>query len=109
MKSDALLLEDIQAEVDFIIGELGNLSLEVLIEDKLYRNAILRSIEVIGEAAKRLSDDFCRKNPEFPVHEMARSRDKMIHGYDEINYDLLWDIVSQDIPKSQKMLQTIKL
>jgi len=109
MKSDSLLLEDIKSEVDFIVGQLGHLSMDVLIEDKLYRNAILRSIEVIGEAAKRLSTDFCDKNPDFPVHEMARSRDKMIHGYDEINYDLLWEIISNDIPKAQKVLQNSKL
>ncbi|HJJ39109.1 MAG TPA: DUF86 domain-containing protein [Methanocorpusculum sp.] len=109
MKSDAFLIEDIRTEVYFIIENLPDLTRDVLIEDKLYRNAFLRSIEVIGEAAKRLSDEFKERNPDFPVQEMARTRDKMIHGYDEINYDLLWEILTRDIPKTQILLQNIRL
>ena len=109
MKSDSLLIEDIRDEVYFILENVPDLTLDVLIEDKLYRNAFLRSIEVIEEAAKRLSDEFRERNPDFPVQEMARTRDKMIHGYDEINYSLLWEILTQDIPKTASLLLNLRL
>lgn len=64
----------------------------------LYQNALIRSIEIMGEAAKRLSPEFRESHPEIPLSEMARARDKMIHGYDEIDLDILWYILSEDVP-----------
>ena len=64
----------------------------------LYQNALIRSIEIMGEAAKRLSPEFRESHPELPLSEMARARDKMIHGYDEIDLDILWYILSEDVP-----------
>jgi len=108
-RSDSLLIEDITTEVNFILQILPKITKDDLIEDKLYQNALIRSIEVIGEAAKDLSDEFEKNNPDFPIHKMSKSRDKMIHGYVSINYDIVWEIISKDIPEVQIELQKIKL
>ncbi|HJJ46018.1 MAG TPA: DUF86 domain-containing protein [Methanocorpusculum sp.] len=98
MKADKLLIEDICNQAEFINATLQKISKDDLLEDMLYQNALIRSIEIMGEAAKRLSPEFRDSHPEIPLSEMARARDKMIHGYDEIDLDILWYILSEDVP-----------
>ncbi|HJJ39214.1 MAG TPA: DUF86 domain-containing protein [Methanocorpusculum sp.] len=107
MKTDRLLINDICEQAEFINTALQKISKEELYEDMLYQNALIRSIEVIGEAAKRLSPEFREAHPEIPISEMARARDKMIHGYDEIDLDILWYILSEDVPEMYEELRRI--
>ncbi|MHB9133523.1 MAG: HepT-like ribonuclease domain-containing protein [Armatimonadota bacterium] len=59
---------------------------------------IIREFEVMGEATKRLSEEVRNEYPEIPWHDMAAFRDRLIHKYDTINFDLVWDTVQQDLP-----------
>ena len=104
MKADKLLIKDICEQAEFINMMLQKISKDDLYEDMLYQNALIRSIEVIGEAAKRLSAEFREAHPQIPISEMARARDKMIHGYDEIDLDILWYILSEDVPEMYEEL-----
>ncbi|MCO5297497.1 MAG: DUF86 domain-containing protein [Fimbriimonadaceae bacterium] len=54
-------------------------------------------VEVIGEAANRVSEDTRRAHPEIPWADIAGSRHRLIHGYDSVDFDILWHIVSDDL------------
>jgi len=60
--------------------------------------AVIAQLQIIGEATKRLSPEFCSVHPELPWRDMARMRDWLIHHYDRIDLSVLWDTLTQDLP-----------
>ena len=66
--------------------------------DEMLRLALTRAIEVIGEAAGKVSPSGRDAHPEIPWSQMASARNRLIHGYDTVNLDILWHIATRDIP-----------
>lgn len=60
--------------------------------------AVMYAIAVMGEATKRLSDEFREQHPQLPWRELAGLRDRLVHDYRNIDLDILWDVVSVEIP-----------
>jgi len=71
---------------------------DAFLADRKTQYAVIRCLEVIGEAAKRLSDDAHRRYPDIPWSAMARMRDLLIHSYDKVDVNEVWDTVQRDIP-----------
>ena len=67
----------------------------------------MRSIEIIGEATKRLPISFRERYPAIPWKDMAGMRDIIIHSYDNINLRIVWDVVQDDIPRIKPLIQRI--
>ena len=65
---------------------------------RLFNLAITRLVEVVGEAACRVSDEVRQGHPEIPWSSIVSTRNRLIHGYDEVNLDILWNIVVDDLP-----------
>lgn len=72
------------------------------------QDAIIRNIEVIGEAVKQLSDTIKTKHDRIPWKEIAGTRDRLIHGYFGVNIDIIWEIATMDIPKLKAEIEEIK-
>ena len=68
-------------------------------EDRLKQKAIIRSIEVIGEAAKNIPDSFKEKYPEIVWKDIIGTRDKLIHHYFGVDLNAVWKVVKEDIPE----------
>lgn len=62
--------------------------------DELLRRAFVRSIEIIGEAAKHVPEDFRASHAEVPWRVMAGMRDRLVHGYFAVDYDIVWDVAA---------------
>jgi uncharacterized protein with HEPN domain len=81
-------------------------------EDWRVALAFERAMEVIGEAVKRLPEDLKTRYPQVPWRLVAGMRDKLSHGYDSVDYQLLWDAVQNDLPSLQvtveRMLSEMK-
>jgi uncharacterized protein with HEPN domain len=77
------------------------------LSDRKCQFAVIRCIEVIGEAAKRLSQDARERFPQIPWSQMARMRDLLIHAYDRIVLDEVWTTVRTDLPTLISVLETI--
>ena len=71
---------------------------ETFLFDNKSQYAVIRCFEVIGEAVKRLSDDVIKAHPGIPWASMAKMRDILIHAYDRVDLDEVWDTVQNDIP-----------
>lgn len=71
------------------------------------QDAVIRRIEIIGEATKNLPEKFRQKHKDVPWSELARTRDKLIHGYFGIDLDLTFDIVRRDLPKLKEKVSKI--
>lgn len=89
------MLDAAQKAVEFSAGKnRGSLDSE----EQLVLS-LTRLIEIIGEAAKNVSADMRSKHPEIPWSDIAGTRDRLTHGYFEVDYDIVWQIVSSDLPK----------
>jgi len=69
--------------------------------------AVTRLIELIGEAARKVSPAFKRQCPDIPWTLIVGTRDRLAHGYIEIDYDIIWRIVKNDLPSLVKQLEKL--
>jgi uncharacterized protein with HEPN domain len=74
-------------------------TLEELLDDWQATAALERFIEIVGEAVKRLPAELRDRHPAVPWKEIAGTRDHLSHGYDDVDYQVLWDAVKSDMPK----------
>lgn len=76
-------------------------------KDATLSRALIRSLEIIGEATKRVNDDLKRKHPQIEWKEIAKMRDKLIHHYFGIEYDIVYNTINNDIPELLHELKRI--
>lgn len=91
---DIELIKHIQDETAFILNHTENLTREQYLTDEVLCRASIRSLEIIGEATKKLSNDFKYKHSQIEWKKIAGTRDKLIHDYYGIDYDIVWDILT---------------
>ena len=75
--------------------------------DRTFNLAITRLLEIVGEAAARVTDFTRDRYPQIPWAQIASLRNRLIHGYDEVDFDILWDIVQNDLPALVAELRSV--
>jgi len=100
-------LKHIKEHAEKILGWLVGVGKKDFWENELLQAAVIRELEVIGEAAKGLSDAFKRKYPEAPWKEMAGMRDVLIHGYFEVDLEEVWTTATEDVPELHRQISRI--
>ncbi|MCQ6962494.1 HepT-like ribonuclease domain-containing protein [Methanolobus chelungpuianus] len=104
MKDPSVFIKHIIDSIERIEDFTNNKTKDDFLEDVQLQDATIRRIEIIGEASKNIPEDFKRRYGDVPWSEMARTRDKLIHGYFGVDLELTWDIIQQDLPDlKQKM------
>jgi uncharacterized protein with HEPN domain len=76
-------------------------------KDRILELALVRLIEVVGEAAARVSPEGCRKYSRVPWSEITGMRNRLVHGYDQVDLDVLWDTIEHDLPPLVAELERI--
>ena len=93
---------DFCADIEFYIVKHSR---EKFISRKMLQDAVIRKIEIIGEAVKNLPKEFKEEHPEIPWKDIASMRDKVIHGYFGVDLDLVFDIAQRDIPELRRKIE----
>jgi len=102
------LLKHILDECDFILTSFPpDSSKKDLVDDETLKRAVVRSLEIIGEATKKIPVDVKLKWSEIEWKNMAGMRDKLIHNYFGINYSIVWDVVLNKIPNLKNQIEKI--
>jgi uncharacterized protein with HEPN domain len=100
-------LRHISSECDYILRVTANVTQSEFFNDETLSRAIVRSLEVIGEATKKVPSDLKIKYPQVSWSEMAGMRDVLIHDYFGIDYDVVWNTVIKEIPELHSELEKI--
>jgi uncharacterized protein with HEPN domain len=74
--------------------------------DRVLSLALVRLLEIVSDAAGRVSEEVCARHPEIPWSQIIGLRNRLIHGYDAVDYDILWQIITDDLPALVTMLET---
>jgi uncharacterized protein with HEPN domain len=81
-------------------------------KDEMMQDAVIRKIEILGEASNRISEETKTRFPDLPWDKMKGMRNILIHMYDELDLNIIWDTVTKDIPplktRLSKLLPSIK-
>ncbi len=107
MKHDCEYLNHILDECEFILEKSQELTQEQFFQDEILKRAFVRSIEIIGEATKNISDEFRVKNPDTDWKRIAGMRDVLIHSYFGVNYTVVWDVIKNHIPILHNQIKKI--
>jgi uncharacterized protein with HEPN domain len=97
------ILQAIQKAEDFT----RNMDFRTFSEDDKTVFAVVRALEIIGEASKKIPPEFKQQNPDLPWRDMAGMRDKLIHDYFGVNEEVVWNTVLEDLPPVKTLLQSI--
>lgn len=107
MNENEAFLRHILDEIEFLANQCRGLQFQELMEDEVLKRASVRSLEVIGEATKNLSEEFKEKYPVVEWKKIAGLRDKLIHHYFGINWDIVWDVIENKLPDLEKEIRIL--
>jgi len=107
LKDDRVYLQHILDEIEYLNSLRPSLTYDTLLHDKTTEHAVTRSLEIIGEAAKNVTDKTKQAHPKIPWKFMAGLRDKVIHGYFAINYEIVWDVFQHKLPELEPEIRSL--
>ncbi|MCJ7578095.1 MAG: DUF86 domain-containing protein [candidate division Zixibacteria bacterium] len=102
-----LYLQDIWESILAIEEYTQNITEDEFSSNRQVQDAIVRRLEIIGEAVKNIDDDFRGKYPQIPWKKLAGMRDVIAHEYFGVRLDRVWDIVREDLPHLKKQMLLI--
>ncbi|NOH02374.1 MAG: DUF86 domain-containing protein [Chloroflexi bacterium] len=106
-KDDTVYLHHILDAIDLIEEYTSEMSENEFFSNSMAHDAAIRQIEIIGEAASNVSDDFQEAHKEIPWGKMIGIRNKIIHEYFNINYAIIWDTIKEDLPILKETIKNI--
>lgn len=108
MRDFKLYLQDILRAIRAIENFVEGMSFEEFKKDDKTASAVIRKLEIIGEATKKIPKQIREKYPLVPWKAMARMRDVLIHGYFAVDYKIVWDTIKKDLPIIKKKVMDVK-
>jgi uncharacterized protein with HEPN domain len=106
---DAAYLWDIRRAAREIRSFVGERKLEDYLSDRLLQMAVERELEIVGEAANRLTSDFKERYPQIPWHAIVGQRNVLAHEYGRIQHRLIWEAATEGIPRLLDFLDDFEL
>ena len=107
MERDSAYILDIFTSAQLVRSYMEGVGLDEFLADIQLQDSVIRRIEVIGEAAGRISPQFQEAHPEIPWQAMIGMRNRMIHGYDDIDFDIVWNTTQESIPLLLRLIEPL--
>ncbi len=107
-RESKLLIEDILESGQKILDYTKGLTYEEFLKDSKTVDAVIRNFEIIGEAANRLTEDFKDENSNIDWHRIRGFRNRIVHDYFGIDYEIVWQIKDTFLPKTLEQISLIK-
>ena len=108
MKKDPLVyIDDIRDSIEAVKRYTAGLTKEAFFNSTEKQDAVYRRLELIGEAANRVPDEFRSQYPQIPWNKIIGMRNVLIHEYDSIDLDRVWETIQKDIPELERYINSI--
>lgn len=107
-KDDSIYIDHLNASLDRITNYVSNYELDSFLKSEKTQDAVIRQLEIIGEATKKISPELKAKYEAIPWSDMAGMRDKLIHDYIGVDLWIIWETAINDIPKLKEQLGRVK-
>lgn len=104
MDADIIRVKHMRNAAKEALSFIQNKTRDDLINDRQLALSLIKEIEIIGEAANKVSQEFRKKHPDIPWDIIIATRNRLIHGYFDIDYDIVWSTVKDELPKLIKSL-----
>ncbi len=105
-------IQDILLSIQEVEEFTDDMDFEEFVSDRKTVNAVIRSLEVMGEAAKKIPPEIRNRYPEIPWKYIAGMRDKLIHEYHGVDLEIVWEVINKEIPplkpEFEKILEELK-
>ncbi|MBI5121260.1 MAG: DUF86 domain-containing protein [Rhodospirillales bacterium] len=100
-----LRVDDICESLDLILSFAEGQSLDCLQTDRMRYDAILRNLEIMGEAARHVPDEVTAKYPEIPWQQMRGLRNVLAHEYHGVDHEVVWRLIEKRLPELKRMME----
>lgn len=107
LKDQKTPLKHILDEINFILKYTKDINFDSLTKNEVLERAIVRSLEIIGEAVKQIDEDFKKQYKDIEWKKIASFRDILIHRYFSIDWDIVWDVIKNKIPELRDKLRNL--
>ena len=108
-KRDPLvLLEDIMLAIQKISRYTSQMDRDAFLSDDLVIDAVARNLEIIGEAARQLPEDFRRAHAQIPWTQIGGLRNRIVHDYFGLDLEIIWEIIQHDLPELEKQVRALQ-
>ena len=97
-KDDTVFLRHILDAIQYIDGYVGGLAFDQFLQRRMTQDAVVRQLEIIGEASNSLSADLREAHPDVMWGQIIGMRNRLIHGYFQIDLEIVWEVVHVDLP-----------
>jgi uncharacterized protein with HEPN domain len=94
-------------EIDYILSRIADIDYESFLKDETLKRAFVRSIEIIGEASKKLPEEVKAKQPDIEWRKVSAMRDRLIHDYFGVDYKIVWDVAAKKLPDLRVKLHAL--
>ena len=106
MKRDyKLFIKDLLECINKIEDFVGEMSFDEFMKDEKTKSAVVREIEVMGEAVKNVPSSIRERYKDIPWNQMAKTRDKIIHFYFGVDYEIVWRVIKERLPEIKPSLE----
>jgi uncharacterized protein with HEPN domain len=106
-RNDAVFLRHMLDAIDRVVEATSRTTLEQFQRDWIVQDAIIRELQVLGEAAGRVAKELADRNPEIPWKEITGLRHKLVHDYFVVDLEVVWATATVDVPTVRSSVQTL--
>ena len=106
-KDDTVYLRHIRDAIEQIGEYLEGVSVEQFMHKRILQDGVVRQLEIMGEASRNISNDLCQQYSQVPWGQMIGLRNRVIHAYFDVNLQIVWEIVENDLPLLQQQIELI--